>query len=318
MFFVCVCLIEFIRKLVLFASEIETNSISIQYSSPSLTGRKSNEILQGGLSSIKHAATSFTKKLDEIKEAISTNNTPVKSTNHNFHGSEDDLINDNTTTASTHSRRVSTELDLWGRLSESRKSSYNNLVPLGESSTKSNAILTYPKLPDDIYPRTEVNSNQIECDIDIQLTSCSMCHNCSVLMYDEDIMAGWSAEDSNLNTTCHACNKLTVPFLSVQITVDPSLADMRQSDTISVPYLNPLVLRKELENILSQEGDAVLSKSTFVDEHPIIYWNLVWIMERIDVVTHLPNLCFPKGVSDLRQLSHRGAMREGNNFELVI
>lgn len=266
--------------------------------SPSLTGRKSNEILQGGLSSIKHAASSFTKKLDEIKEAISTNNTPIKSSNHNFHGSEDDLINDNTTTGGTaHARRVSTELDLWGRLSESRKSSYNNLVPLGENFSKINSNMTYPKLPDDIYPRTELNSNQTDNDIDIQLSSCSMCHNCSVLMYDEDIMAGWSAEDSNLNTTCHACNKLTVPFLSVQITVDPSLADVRQSDTISVPYLNPLVLRKELENILSQEGDVVLSKSTFVDEHPIIYWNLVWIMERIDVMTHLPNLCFPKGVS---------------------
>lgn len=214
----------------------------------------------------------------------------------NFHGSEDDLINDNTT-ANAMSRRVSTELDLWGRLSESRKSSYNNLVPLGENSTKINAN-TYPKLPDDIYPRLEMNSNQTEHDIDIQLTSCSLCHNCSVLMYDEDIMAAWSAEDSNLNTTCHACNKLTVPFLSVQITVDPSLSELRQSDTISVPYLNPLVLRKELENILSQEGDAVLGKSTFVDEHPIIFWNLVWIMERIDVVTHLPNLCFPKGVSE--------------------
>lgn len=260
-----------------------------------MTGRKSNEILQGGLSSIKHAASSFTKKLDEIKEAISTNNTPIKMANHTFHGSEDDLINDNTMITNAHSRRVSTELDLWGRLSESRKSSYNNLVPLGENPSKSNG--TYPKLPDDIYPRAEVNSNQIEYDIDIQLTSCSMCHNCSVLMYDEDIMAGWTAEDSNLNTTCHACNKLTVPFLNVQITVDPSLSELRQSDTISVPYLNPLVLRKELETILGQEGDAVLSKSSFVDDHPIIYWNLVWIMERIDVQTHLPSLCFPKGVS---------------------
>lgn len=235
--------------------------------------------------------------MDEIKEAISANNTPIKSTNHldrNMHGSDDDLINDNT---HTHSRRVSTELDLWGRLSESRKSSYNNLVPLGENSSKIITNNTYPKLPDDLYPSSETNSNQPECDIDIQLTSCSLCHNCSVLMYDEDIMAGWSAEDSNLNTTCHACNKLTVPFLSVQITVDPSLADVRQSDTLSVPYLNPLVLRKELENILSQEGDAVLTKSSFVDEHPIIYWNLVWIMDRIDVITHLPNLCFPKGVN---------------------
>lgn len=46
----------------------------------SLTSKKSNEIIQGGLSSIKSAATSMVKKLDEIKEAISTstNSTPVK------------------------------------------------------------------------------------------------------------------------------------------------------------------------------------------------------------------------------------------------
>lgn len=110
-------------------------------------------------------------------------------------------------------------------------------------------------------------------------------------------MAGWSAEDSNLNTTCHACNKLTVPFLCVQINVAERLADHKQSDSLSVPYLNPLVLRKELENILAQEGDGALSTKQFLDEHPIIYWNLVWIMERIDVSTHLPNLCLPKPVN---------------------
>lgn len=110
-------------------------------------------------------------------------------------------------------------------------------------------------------------------------------------------MAGWSSEDSNLNTTCHACNKLTVPFLSVQIRVDDKLRDVKQSESLSVPYLNPLVLRKELENILGQEGDASLSAPSFIDEHPIIYWNLVWLMERIDVTTHLPSLSLPKQVS---------------------
>lgn len=110
-------------------------------------------------------------------------------------------------------------------------------------------------------------------------------------------MAGWSAEDSNLNTKCHACNKVTVPFLSVQIIVDEKLKELKQSDNLSVPYLNPLVLRKELENILSQEGDVSLSSPAFIDEHPIIYWNLVWIMERIDVTTHLPNLCLPREVN---------------------
>ncbi|XP_059619595.1 DENN domain-containing protein Crag isoform X1 [Phlebotomus argentipes] len=263
--------------------------------SPSLTGKKSNEIIQGGISSIKHAATSVAKKLDEIKEAISANSTPVKTGSlergAQLHVSEDDLLTDD---AASRSRRAS-DLDLWGRLSESRKSSYNNLVPLGENTSSNSLNSTYPTLPDNLYPPfVEVGETQ-ECDITIELTSCSQCHNCSVLLYDEDIMAGWSSEDSNLNTTCHACSKLTVPFLNVYMNVhNETLQKVKKSERISVPYLNPLVLRKELENILMQEGDGVLCKLSFVEEHPIIYWNLVWIMERIDVTTHLPNLCLPK------------------------
>ncbi len=34
----------------------------------------------------------------------------------------------------------------------------------------------------------------------IQMTSCSRCLYCSGILYDEEIMAGWTAEDSNLNT----------------------------------------------------------------------------------------------------------------------
>lgn len=46
-------------------------------------------------------------------------------------------------------------------------------------------------------------------------------------------------------------------------------------EPITVPYLNPLVLRKELESILYAEGDSCLTEPKFVDEHPIIYWNMV-------------------------------------------
>jgi DENN domain-containing protein 4 len=112
-------------------------------------------------------------------------------------------------------------------------------------------------------------------------------------------MSGWTSEDSNLNTKCHACGKITVPFLYVQLNVDEKLKELKQSESLNVPYLNPLVLRKELESILTQEGDAALTKHSFVEEHPIIYWNLVWVMERIDVNTHLPNLCLPKVISDI-------------------
>lgn len=61
-------------------------------------------------------------------------------------------------------------------------------------------------------------------------------------------------------------------------------------EPITVPYLNPLVLRKELESVLSQEGDACLTKHRFIQEHPIVYWNLIWYFERINLTSHLPDL----------------------------
>jgi DENN domain-containing protein 4 len=114
-----------------------------------LTGKKSGEIIQGGISSIKFAANSVAKKLDEIKEAISANSTPVKTTgiSTDLGASEDDLLAAHDD-GNGRSRRVSNDMDLWGRLNDSRKSSYTNLVPLGENSQ------TYPNLPDNIYPHT--------------------------------------------------------------------------------------------------------------------------------------------------------------------
>lgn len=116
-------------------------------------------------------------------------------------------------------------------------------------------------------------------------------------------MANWFPEDSNLNTICQACHKPTVPLLTITI----SNKNTTTAEPFSVPYLNPLVLRKELENVLATEGDLSLAETKFVEEHPIIYWNLVWIFERINVQTHLPNLC----------LKHKTDNRNANSIEKI-
>lgn len=260
-----------------------------------MSGKKSNEIFQGGLSSIKSAATSVAKKLDEIKDAISANNTPIKSASldRGHHRSNDNLDIDSPTFAvAAHSRRVSSDVDLWSRLSDSRKSSFNNLLFLGEYAKQQNTSY----LPELSHPQISLEHRySSKSDVEIQLSTCSSCHNCSEIMIDKDIMAGWSAEDSNLNTTCHKCKKATVPLLSIHIiSIDRAQSNEKQTNQFNVPYLNPLVLRKELENILTQHGDDVLCKSKFVDGHAIIYWNLVWFMERIGVQTHLSSLYFDK------------------------
>ncbi|XP_078702963.1 C-myc promoter-binding protein-like isoform X8 [Branchiostoma floridae x Branchiostoma belcheri] len=289
--------------------------------------------------------------------------------------------------------------------------------------------------------------------MEVRMSSCMRCYSCNALLYDEEIMAGWTPDDSNLNTECQHCKSLLVPFLNVVVTdlrggsrqfLTPSQsiesfhsiqsappihpmatvsqtsltrtgsdlsadslvqvgeaevdgtamshsysparphiklkhslsvehphtnsapqpihipADRRrctsecvparreslgsslktgpllsveeeqdkslpssfkdqqeqkdstvqdpkpdtstsqeflavasqrpQPDPITVPYLSPLVLRKEVENVLESEGDGSLTRADFVDQHPIIYWNLVWYFRRLDVPSNLIGL----------------------------
>ena len=56
-----------------------------------------------------------------------------------------------------------------------------------------------------------------------------------------------------------------------------TVAEVEEKLINCVPYLSPLVLRKELENLLanSEDGRALLQDKEFVEQKPIIYWNLV-------------------------------------------
>ncbi|XP_038556710.1 C-myc promoter-binding protein-like isoform X2 [Micropterus salmoides] len=250
--------------------------------------------------------------------------------------------------------------------------------------------------------------------MELLISSCSRCKTCDCLVYDEEIMAGWTADDSNLNTTCPFCGNPFLPFLNVEIrdmrgpgrlflkgspsvdeamtssysastgldtgtstlstpcpttavfppspviavqecsgsgrtraaraqgidiptdrrqgalspgahmarsvsafvpldeasrlnrcvptsgslpsrlneTADPLSMEWRlhNPEPVTVPYLSPLVLWKELESLLENEGDPVITEADMVDHHPIIYWNLVWYFRRLDLPSNLPGL----------------------------
>ncbi|XP_031508910.1 DENN domain-containing protein 4B isoform X3 [Papio anubis] len=171
--------------------------------------------------------------------------------------------------------------------------------------------------------------------LEILLSSCSLCRACDSLVYDEEIMAGWAPDDSNLNTTCPFCACPFVPLLSVQ-TLDsrpsvpsPKSADASGSKDAPVPggpgpvlsdrrlclaldepqlcnghmggpsrrvesgawaYLSPLVLRKELESLVENEGSEVLALPELPSAHPIIFWNLLWYFQRLRLPSILPGL----------------------------
>uniref|UniRef100_A0A665WXA6 DENN domain containing 4A n=1 Tax=Echeneis naucrates TaxID=173247 RepID=A0A665WXA6_ECHNA len=245
--------------------------------------------------------------------------------------------------------------------------------------------------------------------LQLLISSCSRCKTCDCLVYDEEIMAGWTADDSNLNTTCPFCGNPFLPFLNVEIrdmrgpssrfvkhldcelscslclhsllcllrtqasrvqcinippecqpgvlspgapmarsvsafgpldaaprpscrvptsgslpsrlneTTDPLSMEWRlhNPEPVTVPYLSPLVLWKELESLLENEGDPVITEADMVDHHPIIYWNLVWYFRRLELPSNLPGLILTSEHCNRDSQMHRHWMSEDSKHVLI-
>ncbi|EMP36013.1 C-myc promoter-binding protein [Chelonia mydas] len=280
--------------------------------------------------------------------------------------------------------------------------------------------------------------------MEVLISSCSRCRTCDCLVHDEEIMAGWTADDSNLNTTCPFCGNLFLPFLNIEIrdlrrpgryflksspstenmqlpspflnqtgkscistptsclatsvmpvqddfnskckskqqdnscarsiqipsgrrqniagsecpshavarsvsTYGPLEEDEKGSwklshivptgslpttlqgtteslglewrlcspDPITVPYLSPLVVWKELESLLENEGDRVITVADFVDHHPIVFWNLVWYFRRLDLPSNLPGLILSSEHCNKNSKIPRNCMSEDSKYVLI-
>jgi hypothetical protein len=53
----------------------------------------------------------------------------------------------------------------------------------------------------------------------IEISSCNRCSACNQFLYDEEIMNGWSPDDSELHTICFHCGEKTIPNLTIHIRV---------------------------------------------------------------------------------------------------
>ncbi|NXW50011.1 MYCPP protein, partial [Nyctiprogne leucopyga] len=280
--------------------------------------------------------------------------------------------------------------------------------------------------------------------MEVLISSCSRCRTCDCLVHDEEIMAGWTADDSNLNTTCPFCGNLFLPFLSIEIrdlrrpgryflksspstenmqlpslfanqsnkscntaatvglatslmsvqedinsnskskqhdnicarsiqipsgrrqntsgsectshpvarsisTFGPLTEDEKENqkishiiptgslpatlqgptdslglewrlpspDPITVPYLSPLVVWKELESLLENEGDHAITVADFVDHHPIVFWNLVWYFRRLDLPSNLPGLILSSEHCNKNSKIPRNCMSEDSKYVLI-
>ncbi|KAF1416563.1 DENN domain-containing protein 4B, partial [Spheniscus humboldti] len=205
-------------------------------------------------------------------------------------------------------------------------------VSLGSELDLSDTSVGSAGVPKSSEPLADGAAGQEAPAVEVLLSSCSRCQGCGALVYDEEVMAGWTSDDSNLNTTCPFCGRSFVPFLSIEIqdfqlphsaaedgsllppgAQGPVLSDRhrclaldeaepelcngcpdaavpRRSERVAFAYLSPLVLRKELESLVENEGGEFLAQPELVDSHPIIYWNLVWYFQRLGLPSNLPRL----------------------------
>lgn len=215
-----------------------------------------------------------------------------------------------------------------------------------ESSLSVGSDLDLTDIPSPAYPlRRSWDANQEGAGLEVLMSSCSLCRSCNSLVYDEEIMAGWTSDDSNLNSSCPFCSASFVPFLNAEICDPGPVSSMERSNwnmedevenavrppsgqeapqrhqcnglsedsssetssysetsrtttgssvggapQVTVAYLSPLVLRKELESLLENEGEAVLAQPQFLDSHSIIFWNLVWYFQRLGLPSNLLQL----------------------------
>uniref|UniRef100_A0A3B3BEG6 DENN/MADD domain containing 4B n=1 Tax=Oryzias melastigma TaxID=30732 RepID=A0A3B3BEG6_ORYME len=87
-----------------------------------------------------------------------------------------------------------------------------------ESSLSVGSDLDLLDTPTPAFPlRRSWDSNQDGTGMEVLMSSCSPCRSCNSLVYDEEIMAGWTSDDSNLNSSCPFCSASFVPLLNAEI-----------------------------------------------------------------------------------------------------
>uniref|UniRef100_A0A669PBW9 DENN domain containing 4A n=1 Tax=Phasianus colchicus TaxID=9054 RepID=A0A669PBW9_PHACC len=190
------------------------------------------------------------------------------------------------------------------------------------SNEKSRRLQRKSSFPVKPVEKTDVETGFDPLSLLVLISSCSRCRTCDCLVHDEEIMAGWTADDSNLNTTCPFCGNLFLPFLTFLKYCKDSyipINDWRlpSPDPITVPYLSPLVVWKELESLLENEGDHAITVADFVDHHPIVFWNLVWYFRRLDLPSNLPGLILSSEHCNKNSKIPRNCMSEDSKYVLI-
>jgi hypothetical protein len=142
--------------------------------------------------------------------------------------------------------------------------------------------------------------------LNIKMSAIERCPQCNSSLPDAEIMAGWGDDIHDYTTQCIACQvHRFVPNLRVKYRMmkigdlpkspkpSPQHVKKRGSSFMRLdvedkketpyeefdmpfPYLNPLVLRKEVESLVRTHRRDLATPRRLRIEHPFVFWNLLW------------------------------------------
>jgi len=102
----------------------------------------------------------------------------------------------------------------------------------------------------------------------ININTNESCPECNESMTAEDIISGWKKSYNEYTTRCQVCGKNFVASFKV-------VEQLENSKTESpIHFLSPLIVKKEVENLLRIKGPQIFSSESFEKDHKIIFWNL--------------------------------------------
>ncbi|KAL8562639.1 hypothetical protein ACOMHN_011211 [Nucella lapillus] len=443
--------------------------------------QKTNEAFTGFWKFASKAASASYSKFNELKQSITT---PIKnaasissltrsqddldgmggSDRGSVGGGEDDRISNNSIGGAIRDRLRDNGSNQDGQSVGEASCTDGAAQRLSQMSFGENSLgpAPSPSYLDSFRPAKELRSDSVSANsaegvlmaiaMEVEMSSCSRCSRCHRLVYDEETMSGWSADDSNLNTTCPFCHAKFVPNMQVYVkrksvlltseanpegvatssesgpsvesdsspdpapsssdptpnspttqgegnveeektevegkpapemvssihrddlplslpeaaaavrrrctsecltnatdrnssagyynsylgshevphsplslsieedsellpTCPAAVPEMKKdfmtrstctAEPLVFPYLSPLVLRKELEYVLDHESDLCLASQAFLDQHPIIFWNLVWYFRRLEIPSHLSSFLLTASTFNSPEVSAKG------------
>ncbi|CDS36326.1 c myc promoter binding protein [Echinococcus multilocularis] len=169
-------------------------------------------------------------------------------------------------------------------------------------------------------------------ELRVIFNTCTPCASCSRLFYDEEIMAMWVAAGDPPYTglSCSSCRHYLMPRLIVRtiaiLDITPSTNAAATTPShglieLSVPFLSPLVLRRQLEAVVDSGGGGGSGRSKGCAESMavqalssagllghrrgrVLLWNLVYLLHRAGLPTHLLD-AYPAWLMDAQAEARR-------------